>query len=248
MRNWYPEIVAAVLFPVLWWQGKRARRETPRLPEAPGQRSGVMTEDGRSLASAEDPTLCVHIVGVGESPVAGVGVATQDQAITAQFARLLAQKMGCPVAWQAYGKSGATIEDAVENLVPGIVPRKVDIVLIGFGVNDTTAFHSAQRYSNALRRMIAEVKARLNPDVIVVASVPQMALFPALPWPLNSVLGFKAAVLDRAAAKLVDGMTDVVHVPVVLDPKEAELMASDGYHPSAFGALVWARQIVRVLT
>jgi lysophospholipase L1-like esterase len=248
MRNWFPEIVAAVLFPILLWQGKRTRRYTPRLPEAPGQPSGVMTEDGRSLDVADDPELCVQVVGIGESPVAGVGVASQDQAVTAQFARLLSQKMHCPVAWQAYGKNGATIEDAVTTLMPGVVPRKVDIVVIGFGVNDTTAFHSAERYSKSLHRMIAEVRARLRPDVIVVASVPQMALFPALPWPLNRVLGMKARVLDNAAARLVDGMPDVVHVPVAIDPKDGALMASDGYHPSEFGALVWARQIVRVLT
>lgn len=248
MRNWFPEIVAALLFPLLMWQGKRTRRYTPRLPEAPGQRSGVMTEDGRSLDVAEDPELCVQVVGIGESPVAGVGVATQDQAITAQFARLLAQKIHCQVAWQAYGKNGATVEDAIDKLIPGIQPRKVDIVLIGFGVNDTTAFHSAERYRKSLLRMIAEVRARLKPDVIVVASVPQLDQFPALPWPLNRVLGMKARVLDRTAAKLAARMEDVVHVPVILDMHDKQLMASDGYHPSEMGSLVWARQIVRVLT
>ncbi len=247
MRNWFPDIVAIALFPILLWQGKRTRRYTPRLPEALGARSGVMTADGHSLATAEDPSLCVQIVGVGESPVAGVGVATQDQAITAQFARLLSQKMHCPVAWQAYGKNGATIEGAIDTLIPTVLPRKVDIVLIGFGVNDTTAFHSAQRYSNALRRLIAEVRTRLHPDVIVVASVPEMGMFPSLPWPLNRVLGMKAKVLDAAAAKLVAGMSDVVYAPVRIDTDDTNLMARDGYHPSEMGAIVWARQIVRVL-
>lgn len=248
MRNWFPEIAAAVLFPLILWQGRRTRRHTPRLPEAPGARSGVMTEDGRSLDTAEDPSLCVHIVGIGESPVAGVGVASQDQAVTAQLARILAQKMDCQVAWQAYGKNGATIEKAVDVLIPGVVPQKVDIVLIAFGVNDTTAFHSAGHYSKSLHRMIAEVRARLRPDVIIVPSVPDMAQFPALPWPLNRVLGMKSRVLDRAAAKLVAGMEDVVHVPVTIDTHQTSLMAEDGYHPSEIGALVWARQIVRVLT
>lgn len=247
MRKWLPECIAFLLFPLLKWQGKRTRRSTPRLPEAAGPRSGVMTEDGQSIPQAVDGELCVQLVGIGESPVAGVGVAVQDQAVTAQLARLLAQKMGNPVAWQAYGKNGATIEGALTSLVPTITPRKVDIVLIGFGVNDTTAFHSAGHYKKSLEQLLAHVRTRLQPEVIVVSAVPEMALFPALPWPLNRVLGAKALVLDSAAAELVADMPDVVHVPVSMDPTNAELIASDGYHPSAFGALVWARQLVQVL-
>jgi lysophospholipase L1-like esterase len=249
MRNILPEIAAALLFPLIIWQGKRTRRMTPRLPEAPGETTGVMTEDGRSLRTEEaDLSLCMQVLGIGESPIAGVGVASQDQAVIAQFARILAQKLACPVAWQSCGKNGATVQHALTALMPTIKTRPVDIVIIGFGVNDTTAFHSPFQYQQALRQMIGEVRARLTPEVIVIASVPPLERFPALPWPLNKVLGLKARVLDRAAQSLVKDFPDVVHVMATMDMNDPKLMAMDGYHPSELGALVWARQMVRALT
>lgn len=247
MSTWIPEITAGLLFPWLIVQGKRVRRDTPRLPEAIGPRTGLMSADGQALAAEEDPTMSLQLVGIGESPVAGVGVVRQDQAITAQCARLLAQKLDTPVSWQAYGKNGATAGYAVHKLMPAITPRKVDIVVVGFGVNDTTAFTSVKKYRQDIKQLIGEIQNALQPEVIVLASVPDMGLFPALPQPLRTILGMKAKVLDQAIAKLAAGIPNVLHVPVVVDATETSLMAEDGYHPSEIGVIMWAKQIVRAL-
>jgi len=237
MWSWLPEAIALPLLPLLSVQGKRTRRVTPRMPEAAGPRSGV-------AGDASGNVVPLRLLGLGESPVAGVGVAHQEQAITAQFAQALAVHLRRPVAWQAYGKNGATIDDALTELVPQLPPTPVQIMFISFGVNDTTAFRSSARYRAHMRQLLQTLATRLQPSLIVIAGVPPLHLFPALPQPLRFVLGLKARSLDQTARKLAAALPGILYVPVRSDNARRELMAADGYHPSALGVREWARQLV----
>ena len=236
MWSWLPAAVALPLLPLLSAQGKRTRRVTPRMPEAVGARSGL-------AGTAVGITPALSVLSLGESPVAGVGVTLQEQAITAQFAQALATRLQRPVAWQAYGKNGATIAEALTELVPQLPVTPVQIVLLAFGVNDTTAFRSSARYREHLHQMLQTLTTRLQPALIVIAGVPPLHLFPALPQPLRFVLGLKAICLDQTARQLAATLPDTLYVPVASDNARRELMAADGYHPSALGVAEWARQL-----
>ncbi|MDX1553739.1 MAG: hypothetical protein R3198_14020 [Marinobacter sp.] len=72
-------LATALLFPVLLYQGKRARKTTPRLPEAHGSSCGHYG-DGQ-------PDL--RLLVIGESTAASVGVTTHDQGLASQLARQL---------------------------------------------------------------------------------------------------------------------------------------------------------------
>lgn len=240
MWPWLPEVIALPLLPLLSMQGKRTRRITPRLPEAAGPRSGLV-ECAGSIASP------LTLLGLGESPVAGVGVALQEQAITARFGQALSAQLQRPLAWQAYGKNGATIADALADLVPQLPPvsvqKPVDIVLLAFGVNDTTAFHSSARYREHLQQLLQTLTTRVQPGLIVIAGVPPLHLFPALPQPLRYVLGMKAKSLDQTGRNLAATIPGTLYVPIASDNARRELMATDGYHPSALGVAEWAQQL-----
>lgn len=227
--------------PWLLAQGRHVRRTIPRLPEAAGAHEGVC-RPGNGL----NPGAPLQMLAIGESPVAGVGVATQEQAITAQYASLMAVYMRQPVHWRAFGKNGATVADALTYLIPLIRELKTartDIVLIAFGVNDTTAFHGAHRYRRDLSRLIATLDSLLQPRLFVVTGVPPLHLFPALPQPLRLVLGMKARVLSRVAQQLTQSHPRAIYVPVQRSTGAQELMAVDGYHPCAAGVHLWARQL-----
>ena len=62
------ELIALALAPLLLAQGRRARRLAQSLPEAAGERSGSCGAGAAAL----------RVLLVGDSAVAGVGVATQD--------------------------------------------------------------------------------------------------------------------------------------------------------------------------
>ncbi|NRB24005.1 SGNH/GDSL hydrolase family protein [Shewanella sp.] len=95
--------VLLILGPLLIIQGRLVRKNIPILAEATGGRSGRLGE-GRPL------TLLV----VGDSAAAGVGVETQDDALSGCLTRVLAQKY-C-VDWSLVAKSGNTTEDLIKTL------------------------------------------------------------------------------------------------------------------------------------
>ena len=67
--------MAAPLLPILWLQGRRVRKHTPRLPEAPGPTVGTIPAAGYAL----------RLLVIGESTVAGCGAPDHAQALTGQL-------------------------------------------------------------------------------------------------------------------------------------------------------------------
>jgi lysophospholipase L1-like esterase len=241
MRDYLPELLALPLYPLLSWQGKRTRRITPRLPEAPGERQGRALPADASDLSQKPP---LRLVCIGESPVAGVGVASQQEAIGAQLAQALAGRLAQAVEWQAWGRNGADLSQALQELLPAIPAGRADIVLVAFGVNDSTAFRSSARYRRELQQLLQEVQIKLQPGLIVVVGVPPLHLFPALPQPLRFVLGMKARALDHAARRVAASLPGVCYSHMQLDAQDPLLMAPDGYHPSAPGVVRWAEHLL----
>jgi lysophospholipase L1-like esterase len=238
MWRYVPEMMALPIYPWLSWQGKTTRKNTLRLPEASGARHGIV----HPYMQAQTPPL--RFLGIGESPVAGVGVETYQQAITAEFARQLATYRGLSVEWTAMGKNGATVRTALQALADRRDCEQVDMALIAFGVNDTTSFRSVQTYQQDLSDLLQVVREKFCPQQIIVSGIPPMQFFPALPQPLRAVLGRKASTLDRATRELIANCHDILHVPMQLDVKRAELMAIDGYHPSILGVQMWASHLL----
>jgi lysophospholipase L1-like esterase len=237
MRRYLPELVALPMLPFLIAQGRRTRRMTPRLPEAAGPVEGV--------AGASQSGTPLSLVTLGESPVAGVGVSTHEEAITGQLAQALAARMQRPVSWRACGKNGVTAREALEQVIPLIPERQVDIALVAFGVNDTTAFRPVSRWRRDLRDVLQALEQRCRPGVILLSGVPPVAHFPALPQPLRWVMGLKAGVLDLAARELASAHAHIRYVPLALDTGDPSMMASDGYHPSAKGCTAWAEVLAK---
>jgi lysophospholipase L1-like esterase len=232
MRRYLPELIAFPLLPFLIAQGRRTRRITPRLPEAAGPVSGVAGTHHRGQA--------LSILTLGESPVAGVGVATHEEAITGQFALALSHRLQRPVEWRACGKNGVTAREALEQVLPDVPREPVDIALVAFGVNDTTAFRTVSAWRSDLLKVLTALEARCTPRLVLVSGVPPVSLFPALPQPLRWVLGMKASALDVAVRELVPMLPRAAYVPLALNPRDRGMMAEDGYHPSAIGCKAWA--------
>lgn len=238
MRRYLPELVALPMLPFLIAQGKYTRRVTPRLPEAAGPAHGVAGEcrSGEPLA----------LLSVGESPVAGVGVTSHDEAITGQLAAALAAQLCRPVSWQAFGKNGVTVREAMVDVLPHIPSAPVDIALVAFGVNDTTAFRPVSAWRRDLCMVLDMLEQRCRPKLLLLAGVPPLGHFPALPQPLRWVMGLKGQTLDHVARAIAKERVHTHYVPVVLDTNDVTMLASDGYHPSARGCTAWAGLLAEV--
>jgi lysophospholipase L1-like esterase len=216
-------LTTALLFPVLLYQGKQARRTTPRLPEAGGSPCGQYGEG----------TPARRVLVIGESTAAGVGVETHNQGLASQLARQIHERTGQTIAWHTFGINGIRLGALIRKLETTELPE-ADVVLLSMGVNDTTGFTARFRFRRQLRELRQLLAPRYSGPILLL-SVPPMHLFTALPSPLRYVVGWRARQLDNLYIRLARQFPQdfrYVNYPVVTDP---ELLASDGYHPGQRG-------------
>jgi lysophospholipase L1-like esterase len=224
-----------LLLPAILVQGRFVRRRVPLLPEAAGPREGI-------VPGSEPP---IHLLVVGESTAAGVGADDHEEALGGQLARALAAETGRQVGWRVLGKSGATAGSTLRLLLDASSELEADVAVVALGVNDSLRFHGHGRWTRGLAALVNVVRERCGPIPVVLAAVPPMGSFPALPQPLRGVLGLRAAMLDGAASRLAASTEGVVHVPMPLDPAASvgQFFCRDGFHPSPHGYAVWGRAL-----
>ncbi len=225
--------LALIGTPLYLLQGRRLRRNTPRLPEVSGPRHGQV--------GGEPPPL--GLLAIGESPLAGVGLDSAEQTVIARLARVLADRSDQAAHWSIVARGGVTVTDTCACLLPQVPDRRVDLVLIALGVNDCLQLTGARNWQRELSKLLDGLAERCHPKRIVLAGVPPMQHFPALPQPLAGMLGLRARMLDAASAELASARGDLIHAPMTFDGRSPELFCDDGFHPGAHGHQLWAEQI-----
>lgn len=230
-------LATAALAPVLAVQGLAVRRATPRLDGAQGPDEGEVGGAGEPL----------RLVVLGESTVAGVGARTHGTGLTGQVARALHERTGGAVRWRAVGRIGADAAQTRSDLVPLLDGQRADAVVIALGVNDTIALHSPRRWTADLLRLLIAVRGQVGDARVVLAGVPPMGRFPALPRPLRTVLGLRSAELDAAAARLAGRVPGVRHVPMPVAVLDVSAFCEDRFHPSEAGYRLWAEHLAAAL-
>lgn len=222
-------LLALALLPLLMRQGARVRSITPTLPEPQGQRHG---EAGKGRA------LSVWIVG--DSAAAGVGVSHQREALSGQLVARLSDY--ARVSWQCHASTGNSASDTALHLAQ-LPVEKVDVMICSVGVNDVVALRSVRRWRQALKEIHTLARERFADPLLVFSLIPPMQTFPALPFPLNRVLGMHASTLNRALCRYARRYPSILTIPAPVEGVAA-MMATDGFHPGAAGYRHWAELIV----
>ena len=118
-----------------------ARRTVRLAPEPPGERAGVIAPDGAAApaasATVRDCGAPLRLVAVGDSLVAGCGVAAQDRALVPRIARILAAATGRDVQWSTHARLGATMRRVRYRFLPEV--DGADLLLVCAGSNDLMA-------------------------------------------------------------------------------------------------------------
>ncbi|HSV69872.1 MAG TPA: SGNH/GDSL hydrolase family protein [Methylibium sp.] len=206
------------LAPLLLWQARGARRHAVALPEAAGPRDGEVG-DGRAL----------RLLIVGDSSAAGVGTATQDEALAGPLTRTLAAEARRRVGWQLVARSGVATPQALELLDAQALIR-ADIAVVVLGVNDVVEQLPPHRALLARTALVDRLRERSGVRHVVFAALPPMEQFPLLPNPLRAVVGRDARRLDAAVAAWAARRGDASHCPIAIR-LGCEHMAADGFHP-----------------
>ena len=224
------------LAPVLFCQGKCVRRVTPKLPEAAGPRSG---ECGRGAP--------LSLLVLGDSAAAGVGVATQEEALAGHMVKRLKGRF--QVRWKVVAETGATTRSVIAQLKSlharsTATPESFTVVAISLGVNEVTCGRSARRWLAELDELAQILREKFGAQRMLWSGIPAMHEFPCLPQPLRWYLGARARMLNRVLRGWTEHQADCEFVAAP-DGGYAELMATDGFHPGPKVYELWAEEMVR---
>ncbi|HEY3634567.1 MAG TPA: SGNH/GDSL hydrolase family protein [Caldimonas sp.] len=211
--------VKVALAPLLVAQAIATRRRAPVLPEADGERDGVVGSGDRAL----------RVLVAGDSSAAGVGVARQDQAVVGHLVRALHRDTGRPVAWALRARAGLTTR-GVHALLLAAPPFAADVAVVITGVNDVIDQVPTRRAVRERAALADWLLGTAGVRHVVFAPLPPMHRFPLLPEPLRRVMGGDARRHDAALARWAATRSDVSHAGFAVE-LDAAGMASDGFHP-----------------
>ena len=215
--------------PALIAQGRRLRRDTPRLPDAAAPWAGTL--------AGPNP---LRLLVLGDSTAAGVGAATQDDALPGNLARALGEHTGRGVQWRAIGENGATSRDLIERYLDEATSESFDVVFLTIGANDALGLRSRGAFARDMRTLLSRLRAASPEATILVSSLPAFFRFELLPNPLRYNLYLHSSSLEDAARAIVAGLPGI-HMSPPPPPYTEGFFATDLFHPSDIGYRDWAR-------
>jgi len=226
---WSRYILSFSLLPIVIPVGIRLRSTLLRLPEAPGQRQGT---------AGELPTKHV-LLALGESPIAGVGLADQSQNLTPRLATLLYQKTKQAIEWHILGRSGLRLEQCLPRFGSQL-PPKVDILFIDIGANDCKDGTPLSHWIDGWQKLLYHLRSRYPKALIICSSIPPFRSFPALPWAVRAFLGYRSDLMNALLKKELQSWERCIYIP--LPPiLSKEYFAEDGFHPNPRAHYEWAQ-------
>lgn len=220
------------LGPLLYLQGRSARRKIPVLPEPAGARRGV-SGVGRKL----------DLLVTGDSAAAGVGVARQDEALLGHLvAGLSAERR---VGWMLVAESGAKTADTLRRLET-VDATALDVAVVSVGLNDVLARARRDAWRGRHAALRDLLRRRFQARHLLVCGLPPVGRFVALPQPLRWYLGSRARQFDRALERDLDTEPNSTFVGFDYADDEAD-MATDGFHPGPRLYAAWGARLASLI-
>lgn len=225
-------LATLALGPLLLYQGRKVRLNTPVLPEPPGDRAGVQGA-GKHLS----------LLILGDSAAAGVGASHQRDALSGELVANLSQDY--TLTWQLLAQTGATTKSALQ-LLDSLDDARFDIVVVSLGVNDVTGGVAPGTWLEQQQILRSRCFDEMEASLVICCGVPPMGEFPALPQPLRWYLGRRARQLDSALQKAIqkESGSQFLSMKFENDPGS---MAADGFHPGPEIYQQWALRIAQMV-
>ena len=209
----------------------RLKREVPRLP-LPG-------DSPFGICKGKDKEF--KILGLGESPMAGVGIAKHSLTLTGLTAVKLNKLLGCSVKWEILAESGLSLKN-LNKLIGEQLGKNSNLVLVSMGGNDVFQLTPPWIWKNNINTCIKLLFQKYKKPLILFSPVPPVGRFPVIPNPLKIVFGFWEILLQASLAETINSMDNAY----LLDerfPDGKEYYLEDGIHPSPLAYDPWSEKL-----
>ena len=187
--------------------------------------------------NAKAPQTALVYVALGDSAAQGIGAYTPSADYVAQFAKRLATHQQRPVHVVNLSKSGAKIQDVINDQIPQLNTYHPDVITLDIGGNDIAVFDK-----NTFEREFAKLISLLPPKTLV-ANVPYFGGRTQLPLlgagtPERSVLTANKIILNLAKQKPVV-VVPLHDVTARRTGRRIWYYAPDYFHPNNLGYKAW---------
>lgn len=241
LKYYFRLALAAPFMPYLYRKVDRIMNEMPDLP-AP--------ED--TMKKVNDAK--VHILSVGESSIASIGVDTQEHGLTGFLAQQIEQYHDAKVSYEVIAKSGYTAAKVHDELLSQIQSDSADIIIIGLGANDTFQLTKPKKWRRDLNNILDFLVNRFRDTPIVFINMPPTTEFPVFNRMLKYFVSKQMLILRNELQQLITPYPQVYYIPYKLTAerlikryhlqgKRIPDFYSDGVHPSKLTYEMWAREI-----
>ena len=194
--------------------------------------------DGTIAApGAERPPL--RLWALGDSAMAGDGIADAELTLPRLVARMLSARTGREVQLTMTGVSGARVAGVARQL-PEMDEAPADVIVVSAGVNDGLGRRQLGAIRRDHHRLVAELRAAAPGAALVLVGAPDLRHAPGLPVPLRWVVGWLTGRVGRRQASWLAG-TDMTVVEMGT-PRAG--FGPDGFHPGPLATPVIARRVV----
>ena len=231
----FETLLSWLSFPVYAVQGLYVRGKAKRV--APPPQKPIIELKGKG-----EP---IHILFIGDSTAAGVGVDEFDECVSGRIPALLSEKTGRPIYHRTAGNNSATSGQLRDFVVPNLEPIEYDYIAVSVGVNDSKNFHTTQRFRKEFGGLLYALHARFPDSVIMWQNLIDMEGIPLLPFPLNKILGIRSRLLRREGRELCFERSALA--PDTNWKAVPENFAHDGFHASSTGYRIWAEEVVEII-
>ncbi len=247
-KNYFIHLLKSIpLLPIIYFQGKKIKKEIQFLPEAKEPEGSVNINCAKTL----------KVLFIGESSFAGVGSDFHKNSFAGHFSNELSSVFHCNIDWKIYAKTGYNVGKVHQRIVPKIVETDCDLLVVGIGANDSFEFTQPKKWLENIQFLIDSLRKKFPETPISFAQLPTIEAFPALTKEMQYVLGnhkdllaqyLYSQTLKNENIYFPTNKVDIQEwMKLLNDDQTIADFFSDGIHPSELTYKMWAQESVQFL-
>lgn len=247
-RKYFIHILRSIpLLPIIYFQGKKLKKEIPLLPPAKNPTGSVNIKAEKTL----------KILFIGESSFAGVGSDFHQNSFAGHFAKEISSQFQGNIDWRVYAKIGYNVDQIQRQIIPQIEEITCDLLVIGIGGNDTFELTQPKNWNRSIRLLIENLQTKFPNTPILFAHLPTVETFPAFTKQMRFVMANHKNILADHLGEQVLNYQNIFYPTAKINVKEwltnlkegenVSTFFSDGIHPSELTYQLWAKDCVSYL-